>query len=88
MSETSNSFSLGDLLSGSVGFSSMPLSTLVIGVIIISCIILVVVCKYNLIPGIEDKIPALRGLCGKKKEVCFVGESCEEPENHEDGQTL
>lgn len=88
MSETSNSFSLGDFLSGSVGLSSMPLSSLIVGLVIISCIILVVICKFNLIPGIEDKIPALRGLCGKKKEVCFAGESCEEPDTHEGEHTL
>ncbi len=79
--------SLGGLLDGTVSLSDVSLSTLIFIVAIVVVVLIIAICKYDLIPGLDEKIPLLKGLC-TKREVCFAGETChtydesEEQEEH------
>ncbi len=90
--ENNNSFmsSLGGLLTGSVNFSDMSLTTLVFIVATVVIVLVIAICKFNLIPDLDKKIPFLQNFC-TKKEVCFAGETCdvnEQPDNGEEQTTL
>lgn len=77
----SDTHSLGDLFSGTASISELPLSSLAVITIVVAAVLLIAICKFNLIPGLDEKIPFLKGVCAKKKEVCFAGECCETPED-------
>lgn len=68
--------SLGGLLTGSVNFSDMSLTTLVFIVATVVIVLVIAICKFNLIPDLDKKIPFLQNFC-TKKEVCFAGETCD-----------
>ena len=76
--------SLGELLTGSAELSNMPLSTLIIIVVITVAALTFAICKFDLIPGLREKIPFL---CSKK-EVCFGGETCYSAEEESDDNKL
>ena len=90
--ENNSSFtsSLGGLLTGSVNFSDMSLTTLVIVVAFVAIVLVIAICKLELIPDLDKKIPFLQKFC-TKKEVCFAGETCDayeqQPQLNEDEQT-
>lgn len=75
MDNNSTMSSLGGLLSGSANLSDLPLTTLIFIVAVVAVVLIIAICKYDMIPGLDEKIPLLKGLC-TKREVCFAGETC------------
>lgn len=75
MDNNSTMSSLGGLLTGSANLSDLPLTTLIFIVAVVAVVLIIAICKYDMIPGLDEKIPLLKGFC-TKREVCFAGETC------------